>query len=108
MCRGRAYRKLRRAVENNFFTQLAAHIMAVVDIRARVDVQYSSLAENFTSSMCITIPITQNSSPSVIGSNHATRKFPILLEATIDYKLCHRVSELLCEEGHTIPVPGMP
>ena len=44
MCRGRAYRKLRRAVENNFFTQLAAHIMAVVDIRAGVDVQYSSLS----------------------------------------------------------------
>ena len=37
MCRGRAYRKLRREVENNFFNQLAAHIMAVVDIRARVE-----------------------------------------------------------------------
>jgi hypothetical protein len=44
MCRGRAYRKLRREVENNFFNQLAAHIMAVVDIRACVDVQYSYLA----------------------------------------------------------------
>ena len=108
MCRGRAYRKLRRAVENNFFTQLAAHIMAVVDIRACVDVQYSSLAGSLTSSMCITVPTTQNSSPSVIGSNHATCKFPVLLVATIDYKLCHRVSELLCEEVHTIPVPGMP
>ena len=73
MCRGRAYRKLRRAVENNFFTQLAAHIMAVVDIRARVDVQYSSLAENLTSSMCMTIPIAQNSSPSVIGLHWQSR-----------------------------------
>ena len=48
MCRGRAYCKLRREVENNFFTQLAAHIMAAVDIRARVDVvQYSSLAGSY-------------------------------------------------------------
>ena len=47
MCRGRAYRKLRREVENNFFNQLAAHIMAAVDIRARVDVQYSSLAGSY-------------------------------------------------------------
>jgi hypothetical protein len=67
MCRGRAYRKLRREVENNFFNQLAAHIMAVVDIRACVDVQYSYLAGSLPSSMCITVPTTQNSSPSVIG-----------------------------------------
>jgi hypothetical protein len=38
MCFCRAYRKLRREVEKNVFTQLAAHIMAVVDIRARADV----------------------------------------------------------------------